>query len=71
MNLQDINLFLFPKGLKETKTDARTTLFFAVLTKQISCFIWRDARSEVEKCNIIATVHFSLQGEIMLLFTWD
>lgn len=71
MNPQDINLFLFPKRLKETKADARTTLFFAVLTKQISCFIWLEARSEVEDCNIIATVHFSLQGEIVLLFTWD
>lgn len=71
MNPQDINLFLFPKRLKETKADARTTLCFAVLTKQISCFIWLEARSEVEDCNTIATVHFSLQGEIVLLFTWD
>lgn len=35
MNTQDIILFLYPKELKETKADARTTLFFAVLTKQI------------------------------------
>lgn len=55
-----IYLFIyFPKGLKETITEGRTMLFFAVLTKQTSVFVWLEGSTEVENY-IIVIVHFSL-----------
>lgn len=59
-NGQVITFFFLPKGLKERITEARTTLFFAALTKQTSLFIWLQESTEAENDNIIAIVHISL-----------